>query len=437
MPIMFVGRAGKGAAGRKPATAARSIAIEPFDLTVGIKTATVKTTGLTHIGWSVFANTVPNYPWYAGGGDNVPVGANGTVALNVELFNPGDRLKVFASAASPLGAEARDFTVVAESGQAVAGAQAAGPAAIVSRMGFGMNQERFTVRDHSGVREAAYYQRYRNAGIRQVRFFIPVGFEGWQLYGNDGEVDLWLDGVAACLASGMPVVHLDLCDVIGVWQLDGAGVSRIDEYLGRTAARIAQRNWPKERFIIGAVNEYGGGTNGEWQPHRFRMNQILRDALPQHTIVEGPAYWKNTQALFDPNFKNGEFAGGVGVYNPWSDTNTIQDVHHYFGWDLAGMTWLAEQCQAWAAANNRQVYSGEWGFDDLFLGASDRVSIWIDRFNGQMGQSAIAKIRPTAWAVTDGNDWPVNNPGGNQFRPGMDTSIPAWCRSVDQLLGLA
>ena len=144
----------------------------------------------------------------------------------------------------------------------------------------------------------------------------------------------------ACVDSGMPVTHLDICDVMGPEHMTSA----TDDYLARVAELVAGMNLPVDRFIIGAVNEYGGGTNASWKADRIRLNQIVRDALPDHTIVEGPGNWKGAESLFRPNNKSGEFpaTGGVGTYEPWEDTNTIQDVHHYYGWPLPEFNWSSQ-----------------------------------------------------------------------------------------------
>ena len=157
----------------------------------------VRTTNLTHIGWTVFANAPPSYPWYAGYQDNVAVGGEGTVTLTVTLTKPGDRLKVFAS--GPTGGEAaRDFSVMAESNPAIAGSGgepgSTGPAAIVSKMGLGINQERFTARNHADARSVAYYQRYRDMGIRQARFYPPYG--PW--WGSTAAMRRWPRGSKRC-----------------------------------------------------------------------------------------------------------------------------------------------------------------------------------------------------------------------------------------------
>ncbi len=278
-----------------------------------------------------------------------------------------------------------------------------------------MNQERFTVRDHSSARTPSYYQRYRDMGFRHVRFFIPYGVD-WSGVNGAGDINPWLEAVRACVDSGMPVTHLDLSDVMWPYQMGQS----FDDYIAAACDKIAPMNLPKDRFIIGAINEYGGYDNPQWKPHRFRTNQIIRNKLPGHTIVEGPGYWKNIQCLFDPGFRNNDLPNGPGVYEPWPDPNTIQDVHHYYDWAFADMDWLARECLNWGQRNGRAVFSGEWGFGHL---TNDRyghmIQLWVDRFEQQSTQLSIAKIRPTLWAVTDGNDWRMNEYGSNTIRPEM------------------
>jgi hypothetical protein len=196
--------------------------------------------------------------------------------------------------------------------------------------------------------------------IRQVRFFIPHGnIMGGGSVNSIADAGYWFDAVGACIQSGMPVSHLDCSDVAGISEDMG---SAFDDWVQAVAEECASRAYPADRFIIGAINEYGWSTNQEWQPHRFRLNGIIRAALPNHTIVEGPCYWKNIEALYNPSFTSGDFPynGGVGAYVPWSDANTLQDVHHYYGSPLDGMVGLANSVLNWSAANGRLVYSGEW-----------------------------------------------------------------------------
>ncbi len=212
--------------------------------------------------------------------------------------------------------------------------------------------------------------------------------------------------------------------------------STTDTYIGAACDKVKARGWPTDRFIIGAINEYGGATNAEWKPHRFRTNGIVRNKLPLHTIVEGPCNWKGAQSLFDPESPPYNGAPKPGVYEPWSDANTIQDVHHYYGWDLPGMTWLADQLVKWSADNKRVVYSGEWGFDQLDQWKDqEHIKRWVGRFEEESKQLSIAKVRPTLWAITDGNDWRMNDHDGNTIRAEMAPSMKPWAQRIDKLLG--
>ena len=123
----------------------------------------------------------------------------------------------------------------------------------------------------------------------------------------------------------------------------------------RFAAACAARNYPADRFMLGSTNEYGGGYNSMWQPDRIRWNQYIRDAMPGHTIVEGPSYWKSIQALVND--------AGIGrdPFVPWNDNNTMIDVHHYLGWDTQGILWICDQMLLWGQANDRLATSASSG----------------------------------------------------------------------------
>lgn len=107
----FIGRASKVAPHRYVPPVAPSISIDPFNLAVGTKPVTIRAEGgITHIGWAVFADQPPSYPWYSEGVDNVAL-TGGAVTVSVTTFAAGDRVKAYKSAASPLGPASRDFSV--------------------------------------------------------------------------------------------------------------------------------------------------------------------------------------------------------------------------------------------------------------------------------------------------------------------------------------
>ena len=306
----------------------------------------------------------------------------------------------------------------------------------------GVNQERFTAVSHGEARSPAYYRRYRDMGFRNVRFFVPAGFEPWQvgLSSKASDIAGYLDAVQACVDSGMPVTHIDGTDVIGDWQLDGQGgnVSAANNYVRMFAEAVAKRNYPTDRVIVGACNEYGGTKgNGFWEPHRVRWNGYLRDALPNHTIVEGPSVWKDPRSLFDPNFVPWGNEPKQGNFNPWNDANSLIDCHHYMGWDAGGMNWIGEQVLAWCAANGRKMYMGEHGFDAADGNKAADVPNWIRRMDAESAYDNINRMKQCWWAVTDGSAWRMNAPGGNYLRDGLDVAVKRWAGRIDKSNGLA
>lgn len=434
MPLPFVGRAGKGGGKRIIPVVGPSISIDAFPLEVGTKQITIRGTGITHIGWSVFANSPPGFAWYGGGADNVPL-VDGAAVVTVTTFAAGDRVKAFKSAATG-GASARDLSVSVNSDYAVAapGGQpgSTGPAAILSRMGLGINQERFTASDggHAGNRTPAYYQRYRDLGVRHIRFFPPVGDQEWQIPINPssvGAVQPYLDCAMACTQSGMGVTHFDMSDVQGYETMGSA----LYDYVQAVAERVAEMSFPVDRFIVGGVNEYGGGNNAVYQPHRFTINARIRAALPNHTIVENPCDWGAPKALVYPNQIGGD--GAFGTFVPWSDANSMVQIHHYLDWDVNGLAGLFEDVHAWSQANGRKVFIGEHGFDGFQWSPPDNIGRWIERMDEHSQQVAVARLRPTLWAVTDGNDWRLNDRLGNNMRPGLDSGVPRWAGRINTL----
>lgn len=444
MPLPFAFAAGRYSRAHPPRNLGPPIQISYAGaLEVGTKQITIKTRNIPRVGIAVFANTPPGYPWYdAETRDNLAVNAQGELQATVTLRAVGDRIKVFAST----GPDARDFSQQAESAFAVAAPGGPAPtvpgtgnaAAVFAKMGAGINQERYTAVDHADARTAAYYQRYRDLGLKQVRFFIPVRWDQYFIYpgsADNATIDRYLDAVDACVDSGMPVSWVDACDVIGDWHLTGqARIDELDAYIQRFAARVAARNWPVDRVIVGAINEYGGGTNTFWEPHRLRWNNYLRAALPNHTIVEGPAYWKDPRALFSDRIDDARIMGG---YVPWSDTNTIQDCHHYLGWPADGMDWVGGEIRKWSAANGRAVVMGEHGFDSHLYANMDNLARWIERIDAETQYENVCLLRPTWWATTNGSDWPMTEPDGNTMRPGMADGVKRWSSRVDARIAAA
>jgi len=120
MPL-FVGRARK-ATSRFIPSASAAVSFDAFDLALGTKQVTIRGTGgVTHVGYAVVADVAPTFPWYPSSAfDNIAL-VGGAVTVTITLNRIGDRLKVFKSAAAPIGATSRDLSVQSDSGPAVSG----------------------------------------------------------------------------------------------------------------------------------------------------------------------------------------------------------------------------------------------------------------------------------------------------------------------------
>ena len=400
-------------------------------LVVGARNATVRIANIAKVGYTVFENNPPQYNWRtATTTRNVTVPAGGLLTFPITLTAAGDRVKVFSEPDAALYSDS-DF---AKSGTAPTPAvnQAW---ALYNKMGLGWNQERFTVPNHDTL-NPAYWQYFTNTlGLKQCRMFFP--FNPYREHfsdGSEGRIRRWIDAARAAINAGVPVVTLDAVDVLGDWDMDNNFIQRINEHMETFGRLVAEYSLPNDRFIIGAVNEYGAGNNAFWQPHRIRWNNTLRRHLPGTTVLEGPAYWKSCEALFNPGFKD------MGAFVPWSDTNKIFSGHHYLNWDLGGMVWIAQEMRRFGLNNgNTPVVSGEWGFSSEYAGAdfTHDVEEWKRRFWEHSGNLDIAKIKPFLWAWTDGGNWRINNYGTNAVRGDLGQgTVQSWASRVNGLLGL-
>lgn len=418
-----------------PPPTGKTIAFEPADLgTVTETTAgagakgqlTIKTSGMPEVAWVVVAGQEP-WNWRS-----LPVRQATTGALNVEptWLRSGDFVKAYDPTDMAVAKDSPKITVKQAAPPSPTPGNS-GAAAIHARFGLGVNQERFTARDHGEARSVSYYKRYRDAGISVVRFFPPFG-PTWGIDGSEGSVRPWLEAARACVDSGMPVTIFDCTDVVGYEHMG----QRTDDYIRLCGRLIASMNFPTDRFVVGPVNEYAGGTNTAYREHRWRMNGILRAELPRTTLSEGPCCWKHIRALYEPSFIPWGGQPPVGAYEPWPDGNTLQDTHHYEGWDAAGLAGLAQSAQDWCARNGQRMYVGEWGFASADIGSSGNIGAWVQRFDAATDQAAICKARPILWCTTDGSAWPINERGSNKFRPEISSAIPRWASKINRVNGI-
>jgi hypothetical protein len=427
-----------------------TIAVDLPDARVGRREVVVSTVAVPEFEVAVFEDDAArNWPWRARSGP-YKADASGKTKVPVNLEAPGDKVKAFSAALS----------IDANSGPAIPDPDAP-PAPtppppvpiktdgqnwlLHSKMGAGVNQERFTVVEHKDARTPAYYRHYLDVwGVRQVRIFAVMGAEWYKGGWGASDVEPWLAAVDASVQAGVPVTHYDCMDVVGDWLLthvDGKPTDfakRTDDFIAMMGGLIAKRGWPTDRVMVGSTNEYGGTRgNAFWKPFRFKWNKTLRDALPAHTLVEGPSVWKDPRSLVDPNFVPWGSEPKQGRFEPYPDENMYIDCHHYLGWDAAGMAGLAQKCLDWSKANNRPVYWGEAGFDSAEGDNAANFGKWVQRIDAQLAHESICRVLPTWWAVTNGSAWPMCPYGWNRLRTegGLDKKVPAWSRRIDAVIG--
>jgi hypothetical protein len=238
---------------------------------------------------------------------------------------------------------------------------------------------------------------------------------------NAEQIDRIFNGAQHAIDAGL-TVFVDCVDV-----LDESEISaEVDAHVALCGEVAAQHHFDPTKFALGPVNEYAGGTNAEWNPHRARWNQILRERLPGYVLTTGGANWKASSSLYDDN-------AGFEVFD---DLRVIYDWHHYESRDSDGWAWTEQQLAAWRDAHggrptlNGEAGAGYWAepVDDTTLEYAPWA--WPSHMATQFEHTAVE--RPTLWAVTYGNSFRYNKEGDDpHFRDGSngDTNLLEAVRS--------
>lgn len=422
-----------------PPAASRSIAIQPQQPGAMQESVagqgvdwpvTIQTTGLSAIAWVVVRS---DYVWR--GSSPTVTATNGSVQIVPRLLATGDFLKVFDPTDYSFASDSGAVTIQAPSGTVTPNPTPTGglaqAQAFAADLTLGMNVERFNAYGWSGLQNSTTYWAYlKGLGFTHVRIFYPWRTRAdWSAPGGASDFNQILNSTQQAINAGLKV-FLDFTDVLEDWDIDDYRQGVVDEHIAMCAAECAKRNFDPLKFCPGPVNEFGGtGRNGVgmdnqyWQEHRHRWMTMLRQALPNYTLSEGPAYWK------DPRFLYGEVGASNHPYVPWpGDLNVIQDVHHYSDWGPSGLIYMADRCETWRTANqNRVVYSGEWGTGGSFedVGGTQLPYAdweWINRWDANLTAPNVARLGPTLWCVTGGNAWTMNKNGGGYLKDGSNGS---------------
>ncbi len=289
--------------------------------------------------------------------------------------------------------------------------------AFVSDLTVGVNVERNKlIRD--GLITTPQLQEYKNQGMTHVRFFPH-----WGHFNNAGFPDIaggagdwFFDAIERAMGVGLKVPFA-LLDIEGEEEMKDPQVMT---HLRACAERIKARNWNVTRYAVGAVNEYGGGTNAGHQAKRLEALSVLRSVLPNTLLMSASANWNEVWVLLN------------GSYAPGSDTRVIHEWHYYA--DNAGALATTQDIQnnvgPWAARNNLVTLCGEYSkgppnglLNGNLVVGPDNYHEWpgiIDAACRGMGQQ-----RPTIWVVTDGTHWKQNQDGSAALQPAVATAYTA------------
>jgi hypothetical protein len=253
------------------------------------------------------------------------------------------------------------------------------------------------------------YTYFRNMGITHVRLFYPWrpsqnmgGSAGVDVAPTRAEFERILDSAANANRAGLKV-FIDLLDVMGSEDFAGGREAMVDAYVRMATTAFKERNFDPRMAAVGPVNEWAGGDGGNawadgnnptYNGHRARLMRIMRGILPNHTLIDGPSYWKHYEQLMKADFQR------------TGDANVVYDVHSYDWNSYDGAHWadVSSRVKAWQQANgNPAVIWGESGFG---WGNEQDVGSWLtpmDHF-----AQYLMPFRPTLWAVTDGNAFRMN-----------------------------
>jgi hypothetical protein len=306
--------------------------------------------------------------------------------------------------------------VVTDPGAPLPADDLAAAQAFVEPLTLGFNVERgwaWALPGQSSTTSTRYWSYLKNtAHATHVRLFYPwrpsitMGGGGANNSPPDeAAFDRILDAAAQAIAAGLKV-FVDFTDVMGTEDFEGANGNATRAHLANAAKWSSERNLDKAMIAYGPVNEWAGGDdNVLYAGHRQAAQDTLRRELPGYVLTTGPAYWKSRDYLYDPAKK----------FEPFADLRVIYEWHHYSSIDAAGWESEERKLADWRARNGgRPTVCGEAGpgyWDEIVDGQrlAQNAAAWPSRFLGQL--PAIAKERPSVWAITYGGEYRVNKPG--------------------------
>ncbi|KAA5611574.1 cellulase family glycosylhydrolase [Rhodovastum atsumiense] len=393
-----------------PGGGTRSLSITPqqpgtvYEMTAGAGapyTFTVKSTGISKIGWVVVKSS--DFSWRTA--LNV-VPTTGQIQVTARMVATGDFVKVY---------DANDLAYYVDSGLCKVALDPTGGAPLdpadiafakawVKDIYMGADIERGWAWAVPGG--ALTYGKYLKAqGFDYVRLFY-----GWRpAYDMMGEgkspptkaqFTRILDAAKAYMDAGLKVI-LDCADVLTTWEDFTANEAVIYQHIRNCTTWIAERQFDRTKFACGPANEWGG--NSDYTLHQVALHRILREALPGYVLVCGANNWKHYSAMISKR--------------PFvADGRVLWDHHSYDAKSAAEWGTIEGQIQAWSAANGGLVtiwteaglgYGGWTDSGGVYHQGQEQDPVaWMRNIDAMF--PAMHSQRPGFWAVTYGNAYRLN-----------------------------
>lgn len=415
----FTATARRGRGIRKPAPTAPvvpavpTIRIDPVEPPAFLSfpatwSPTVYVAGATKFKWAVFQVSTSNQWTSAMGYQEVTVAnaAGSTFTPSAPFNGVRERLVV----------KTLDEAVEAVSGPAQLQATAPSGSTLGKQMALDF-RSRLTVQLNiergeitwAGRMTSAQYAEYKSQGVSGVRHFGIYGskFNQWPTVTN-GDTDWLLDACERAMGAGL-YVSVSPVDIMFPENMTD---SRLMPLLRNFAIRVRGRNWDVNKYTLGAINEYGGGTNAQ---HRVKMHECiatLRAELPNTLLMAAGGHWNDPEWM--GNF--GDREGANDPYVPPPDDRVIHEWHKYsmYATDIENARWYGAMLKERVEdALGIVTICGEWGLGPSTGGAAVQSgNYWkwpgiIDAAARGMGEQA-----PNFWAVTQGTDWRFNQGDG-------------------------
>lgn len=263
-------------------------------------------------------------------------------------------------------------------------------------------------------------------GVRNFMCYSPdqgAAFGYWKdptTVPSDARINTTLDAWAYIMSRGFKLIG-GASDMNNAPSVTGPQQPMMAAHIANYARLVAARGFDPNRFAAEPVNEWAmAGSNGvadnvKTNPFRQAYFQVLRAALPLHTLVmagDNYDYVKNSAGMWTPG--------------P-SDVNWLWMFHSYEDHNAGDWTKIIQGMRDIAAGAGVKALYGEFGNNPnaAKLSVPANVLDWQnDYWNGSQAAAKLGMIF-ASWAVTNGGALRLNADGGFALRPEAVASLKA------------